>query len=302
MAVDGEYKSQVGLDQIFIAAILEDSIAAYTAGTPEWFAPAMEATVEPTVNSTTQYADDKPFDTMSSEGETRLTFNITNIPLAMRALVTGKTYDAATGRIFDGEGSSPEFALGFRSLKTNGKYRYYWMLKGKFEAPSGSFSTKKDTPEPQAQEITYVALSTIHRWTVGGKLQSLRKVEGDEDIAAFVPTGWFTQVQVPGTTVPAALTLSASVPADNATGVAVSASQTLTFSNPLPSGAPAGVSLLAANGAVIEPSAYSLDATGKIITIDPASDLAAATGYVITYAVTDVYGQSLRGAINFTTA
>jgi len=46
----------------------------------------------------------------------------------------------------------------------------------------------------------------------------------------------------------------------------------------------------------------TLDATKKIVTINPGSSLTGATPYLLTYAVTDIYGQVLQGAVNFTTA
>ena len=125
---------------------------------------------------------------------------------------------------------------------------------------------------------------------------------GDEDITNFVETGWFSQVQTPVATTPSALALSSSTPTDGATGISVSANQTLTFNNALPDGAVNQVLLIVASTGVNVAGTYTLDATKKIVTIDPTASLTAATAHIITYAVTDVYGQTLKGAINFTTA
>ena len=45
-----------------------------------------------------------------------------------------------------------------------------------------------------------------------------------------------------------------------------------------------------------------LDATKKIMTLDPASNLTASTAYKIAYNVKDIYGQWLQGIVDFTTA
>ena len=46
----------------------------------------------------------------------------------------------------------------------------------------------------------------------------------------------------------------------------------------------------------------SLDATKKILTINPDGNMAASTVHILTYGVVDIYGQTLKGVINFTTA
>lgn len=297
----GEYRSLIGLDNIYIAPVTLDSLVGYTAGTPVYFAPALEATIEPTINSETQYADDAAFDTMVSEGETVLTLNTTNIPVEVLALITGKVFDQATGRLWDNNAVPPYMALGFRSQKSNGKYRYYWFLKGRFDVPSESTSTKGDAPDPKPQEIRFTAINTVYPFDLGSIDGTVKRVMGDEDTTNFSATGWFTAVQTPAATTPSALALSSSVPTDGATGISVSANQTLTFNNTMPASVINNVALVGVDGAVIA-AAYTLDAAQKVVTINPTSNLSGATEYIITYAVTDVYGQALRGAVNFTTA
>lgn len=297
-----EYKSLIGLDSIYVAPVSADSVSAYTAGTPVYFAPALDASVEPTVNSETQYADDAPYDAMVSEGETKITMNVTNLPISVLALITGKVFDTVSGRLWDNNATPPYMALGFRSQKSNGEYRYFWFLKGRFDVPKEATSTKGDAPDPKPQEITYTAINTTYQFDLGDINGSVKRVVGDTDTTNFSETGWFTQVQTPAVVAPDALALSSSTPADADTGVSVSANQTLTFNNALPATAIYNVSLIKLSDASAVAAAYTLDATGKIITINPNSSLSASTEYIITYAVVDIYGQTLRGAINFTTA
>jgi len=297
-----EYKSFVGVDQLYVAEVLTDTAAAFTCDTPAWLAPLAELRLEPTVNSETQYADNQPYDSMDSVGETKITAIITNLPAEMYAKVTGQVFDATTGRIYEQEGIPPYFALGFRSLKSNGKYRYYWFLKCKFAVPKEEAVTKTDTPDFKAKELMITAIKTTHKFDLGGSItDSVKRVWGDEDTDSFSATSWFTQVQVPGVVAPSALALSTSDPLDGATGVAVSKTCTLTFNNMLPASAVNHVTLFEDDGTPVA-SAVSLDATRKIVSVDPNSDLSASTSYILVYAVTDIYGQSLAGVVNFTTA
>jgi methionine-rich copper-binding protein CopC len=108
-------------------------------------------------------------------------------------------------------------------------------------------------------------------------------------------------VQTPVVVAPSALALSSSTPADGATGVSVSANLTLTFNNALPAGEIYHVTLTKADGTVVA-GAFSLDATQKILTINPTANLDASSVYLVGIGVTDIYGQHLQTAINFTTA
>lgn len=297
----GEYKSTIGVSDLYVAAISADSATAYTAGTPAYFAPVAVVGVAPSVNRETQYADDNPYDTFVSEGETELTLTVTGIPPEMLAAVLGKTFDATTGRVYDTGATPPDYALGFKSKKSNGSYRYYWYLKGKFSTPSESFETQGDTPAPQTTEIVFTAVSSTYAFDVGATNEEVKRVWGDDDTDAFDPTNWFTQVQTPAVASVSALALSSSVPTDGATGISVSANQTLTFNNEMQSDVTARIVISKADGTQAA-ATITLDATKKIVTIDPGSSLSASTVYLISYAVEDIYGQTLSGVVNFTTA
>jgi len=302
MPNSGEYKSRIGLDSLYVAVVSADSASAYTAGTPAYLAPAAEASQEPTSSFEVQYADDQPYDVMTAEGDTKISLVVTNIDLQTLATITGRVFDAASGRLWDNGGEAPYCALSFRSLKANGSYRYYQYLKGKFDMPKEETATKGESPEPKTLDLTFTAIRTTYEWNLGTVTDSVKRIVGDEDTTNFSATGWFTSVQTPAFSAPAALSLSSSVPTDGATGVSVSANQTLTFNNTMVDAVIYSVGLfLVSDGSVIA-GTITLDATKKIVTINPTSSLTAATAYLITYAVTDVYGQHLTGAVNFTTA
>lgn len=299
-----EYQPQVGLDSLYAALVTQDDAAGYAAETPEYFAPAVNATAEPTTGLETFYADNQPFVVLTSEGETKITLDTSNIPIQILAKYLGKTFDATTGRMYDTGGGAvpPDAALSFRSEKSNGSQRYFQYLKGKFSVPKDEAATAKDTKEAKPSQIVFTAVNTVHKFDVGGgTLKSVKRVVGDEDTDAFSATGWFTQVQVPGVGTPSALALSVSDPVDGASAVAVSKTVTLTFNNALQADAIYGVVLVKADGTKVT-AVNSLDATKKIMSVDPSADLDAASTYIVTYGVTDIYGQTLQGAINFATA
>jgi hypothetical protein len=217
--------------------------------------------------------------------------------------VLGKVFDAATGRMFDNGGTPPDVALSFRSLKSNGSYRYYQFLKGKFGAPSEEQASSTDTPDPKPAKITYTAVKTIYQFDLGSFNDGVKRVIGDEDTTSFSATTWFSAVQVPSAGAPGAFSLSSSSPADAATGVVVSVNITLTFSNALASGSENGILLTTAAG-VPKACDRTLNAGRTVVTLDPTTNMAGATEYlVIIPGVVDVFGQALADTvINFTTA
>lgn len=303
--VQAEFRQTVGLDNLYAAQILTDDADAFSTDTPFSLAPVAEAVATPSTDSQTQYFDNQPYDTLQSEGDTEVTLKISNLPAEYHALLTGNTFDAATGRVLDSaEGNPPEFALGFRSKKANGSYRYYWFLKGTFAAPKDEAATQKDTPDPKMVELVYRAIKTVHKFTVDGVAKSFKRVWGDEDTANFDETGWFSSVQIPASGSPSALSLSSSSPADGATGVAVSASVVLTFSNPLAGNAENGIILVRSDTQAPIACARTINAARTVVTLDPASNLTSAkTFLVIIPGVTDIYGQSLADTVvDFATA
>ena len=272
-AAAGEYKSRIGLDSLYIAEVTADTSSGYTADTPEYFAPAAEASQEPTSSFEIQYADDQPYDVSTSEGETKVNISVTNLPIAMLAKITGRVFDATTGRMYDNGAEAPYIALSFRALKSNGSYHYYQYLKGKFDMPKEDGSTKAESPDPKVMQLTYTAIRTTYAFDLGDINDSVKRVVGDEDTANFSATGWFGAVQTPVVGSYSALALSSSTPTDAATGVSITANQTLTFNNMLASNSENNVALLDATNTVVA-GAITIDATRKIITINPTAALA----------------------------
>jgi len=200
MAYDaGEYKPRVGVDSIYVAEVIADELGVYTVGTPEYLAPAAEVTPSSTTNSETIYADDQAYETFTTRGETAIAMIVTGLPLGMAAKLTGQVFDEASGVMYEHGGVPPYYALMFRSLKSNGSYRYYLFPKVKFDVPDEEAVTRGETPEPKLQKLNVHAIKTVCKFQLDdyGLEEGLQRVVGDDDIAAFDPTDCLTTVQVP---------------------------------------------------------------------------------------------------------
>jgi phi13 family phage major tail protein len=194
----GEYKPRVGLDSLYIAEITTDELGAFEHEAPEYLAPAAEASQASTVNSETIYADDQAYDTFTTKGETVITLSVTNVPLELLAKLTGQSFDNATGLFYEFGGVPPYFALMFRSMKSNGSYRYYCFPKCKFDVPDEEASTKGETPDPKMLEITVHAIKTTCKFELPDDvIDGIIRAIGDEDLENFDGADWFTDVNVP---------------------------------------------------------------------------------------------------------
>ncbi len=303
IANPNEYQSTVGLEDVYIAEVLEDSEDVYNAGVPEIMAPAIDGTIEPTINSKTQYANNIPFAALTQEGDTKVTLNVTGLPQALQAWLTGNSFDAASGRFFNHGGTPPYFALSFRSQKASGGEVYVQYLKGRFSFAAQDISTKTDTPDPKPRKLIYTAIQTTYRFAVDGSQNKGTKfVSGDTDTDNFDETGWFLSVQVPVVAAAPAFTVIY-LPADAATGVLATANFTATFSNKIKTGT-AGISLIRVSTLLPIANAITLDSTKKIITIDPTASLTAGAQYaVVLTGVKSIYNQTLADAVvDFTVA
>ena len=303
----GEYRSAVGLKDLYYALVTQDDELGYVTETPAKLAPVATAKATPSTASETQYMDDQAYDNVSAEGETKLEIEISNLPESIRARLSGEVFDEASGRTFDNADPSgaPYFALGYRFKKSNGKYRYRWYNKCRLEKPTEENATQADKPTLKTSTLNITAIKTIYQFDLrgdGSLMDGNKRVGGDEDTDNFSATGWFSAVQVPTVPAHSALALSSSTPAHAATGVAVSANVVLVFNNALAQGAEEHVTIVDETfGQVLTAATFSEDR--KTLTLNPSSNLSSATTYgVIFNAVPDVFGQTLTDFISFTTA
>jgi phi13 family phage major tail protein len=290
---------QIGLRDLYYAILTKDDSTGVAYQTPVKIAGAINAKISPKVDTQTLYADDGPSETVTSLGEIEVEFEVKDIPLPVQAALLG--HSVSNGILIkNADDVAPYVALGFRSKKSNGKYRYVWLYKGRFETPEQEYKTMEDKPNFQSAKLkgTFVKRDYDGLW----------QVIGDEDEAGFTQANtWFDAVvNVSADTTPPILT--STTPADNATAVPVSTTIQWVFSEAI---APDCVNL--ANFMVIEDSdgsvvlgTLSQSADKTTITFTPSANLSAATDYKIiaTTGVRDLTGNYMAQAQvrKFTTA
>ena len=289
-----------GVDKLYYALVTQDDADGYAADAPQPLAPLATSVQTPSSNQEVKYFDNKAMFNMSAEGETKLKFDITHLPLETQAILLGKVYDSTTESVYDNSSTPPDIAIGFRALNADGSYTLYWFLKGQFTPFPENANTKSDKPDPQGLSLEYTSIFTTHEFDLDGVLTASvkrRKSSKQADVAT-----WFDAVQVPVNGTPSALTATPA-PADGATAQATNVAITVTFNNPLASGAERGIGLLRNDTQAAISVTRSISANRKIVTLAH-SALTAAKTYLITInGVQDMYGQSLADAVyDFATA
>lgn len=288
---------QIGLKNLAYAILTQDDVNGVAYSAPKNLAEAILAKIVPKTTTALQWADDGVSDMGVWVAETTAEFDVQDVPFAVQADLLGHTLvnGIITKKSTD---LAPFVAIGYKSIKMNGKYRYEWLLKGKFETLEIDAETKTDKPKPQNPKLkgTFVKRTFDDAW--------IR--QGDEDINAAVGATWFTAVEATADTTPP--TLTSVTPLNNATLVAVGTTYAWLFSEAiLPASVTAGNFFMVADvtGAGVA-GALTQSADQKTITFTPTAALTAATAYrtIATTDVSDLSGNKLaQPQVNkFTTA
>jgi phi13 family phage major tail protein len=181
----------IGLRDVHYAKMLTDTSSGATYDTPVKISGAISANVNPNSSSATLFADDGPYDSAATLGEISLELNMADIPAAISADLLGHTYQGGmlTKRSTD---TPPYVAVGYRSLKSNGYYRYTWLYKGKFTDGESDNATKGDSIEYQTPTLTGAFVKRDY--------DDVWQTEADSDdtnISQSTITNWFASVVAP---------------------------------------------------------------------------------------------------------
>jgi len=115
--------AQVGLKDLHFAILTQDTKEGLTYEVPEAMVGAINATINPAVNTQELYADDQLWESVSALGKIDVEVETADLPLDVRAKILGNKI--VEGVLVENKGDiAPHLALGFKSLKSNGKYRY----------------------------------------------------------------------------------------------------------------------------------------------------------------------------------
>lgn len=171
--------STVGLKNVVLAPLTVDTEETLTYGMLQAVAGAMEASITPdNTDPDIQYADDIEFDVLYADPSLSFKSKMADLPLAIQEMIFGNTIDDNGVLIRKASDKPPYFAIGFKSEKSNGKFRYIWLFKVRAKPVTENYATKEGgTITRQTGDVEWTAIKRTH----DGAYQAV----ADEDENAF---------------------------------------------------------------------------------------------------------------------
>ncbi|GHV27163.1 hypothetical protein FACS18948_4090 [Clostridia bacterium] len=187
----------IGLDKLYYAKITEGSDGIETYATPQVLAMAMKADLSIELSEASLFADDSVAWMMKDFKSGKLTLGIEDLTPTVISDLTGAVVDDNGVIISAAENIGPPVAIGFRALKPDGKYRYFYLYKVKFGAPATNLQTKADGITFQSPTIEGTIMRRNKPDAMNKHPWKCEITEGGSGVAQSTITGWFSEVYEP---------------------------------------------------------------------------------------------------------
>lgn len=196
MAENRKPVPKIGVDMLYVAPVIRDDETGVIYGEPIRLPGLNSIGYDPSTKSATYDADDGTYESFVADGVTSVSIRVADLLSEHYVLLLGLKQDEV-GVIYEGtEDNPPEMALGWRSQKSDGSYRFVWVLKGKFGKSSESYATKSGSGiSYNDMELSYTALNRICDGLKRRQVDSNEpKLDGKISLAALSgsETGWFS--------------------------------------------------------------------------------------------------------------
>lgn len=146
---------RIGVDMLFYAKVISDNAEGTVYGTPVRLEGVNNIGYNPNTQSASYDADDGTYVSYSADGEVQTTLEVANLDPTIYADIMGLKMEG--GIIKEGASdNAPEIAIGFRSQKSDGSYRFIWITKGKCQKQQENYTTKGGSG------ITFQPTSIVH--------------------------------------------------------------------------------------------------------------------------------------------
>lgn len=187
----------IGLDRLFYAKITESEDGEETYAVPTPLAKAMKADLSIELAEAILYADDGAAAVIKDFKSGKLTLGVDDIGISAAQDLTGSVTDDNGVLISSSENAGSPVAVGFRAMKPDGMYRYFWLYKVKFGIPSTNLQTKGDSITFQTPTIEGTVMRRNKLDGMGKHPWKAEVTEGSAGVATATITGWFGQVYEP---------------------------------------------------------------------------------------------------------
>jgi phi13 family phage major tail protein len=187
----------IGMDKLFYSKIQEDSNGEETYGTPIPLAKAINADLSIELAEATLFADDGAAYVIKDFKTGSLTLGVDDIGITAAQDLTGAMVDDNGVLVSASENDSATVAIGFRALKPNNKYRYFWLYRVKFGVPSTNLQTKGDSITFQTPAIQGTVMRRNRPDMLGKHPWKAEVTEGDPGVSESTVSDWYAEVYEP---------------------------------------------------------------------------------------------------------
>lgn len=186
--------STVGLKNMVIAPVTEDTETSTTYGDLQRVAGAIEATITPENNDPDiQFFDDVEGDVLYPDPELTFKTKLADLPLIVQEMIFSNKIDDNGVLIRTANDKPGYFAVGFMSEKANGTYRYVWLFKVRAKPVTETYATKEGTSiTRQTGEVEWTAIKR----TSDGRYQAVAD-EGENGFTAEKAAVFLNTVYTP---------------------------------------------------------------------------------------------------------
>lgn len=186
--------STVGLKNMVIAPVTEDTETSTTYGNLQRVAGAIEATITPENNDPDiQFFDDVEGDVLYPDPELTFKTKLADLPLIVQEMIFSNKIDDNGVLIRTANDKPGYFAVGFMSEKANGTYRYVWLFKVRAKPVTETYATKEGTSiTRQTGEVEWTAIKR----TSDGRYQAVAD-EGENGFTAEKAAAFLNTVYTP---------------------------------------------------------------------------------------------------------
>lgn len=178
--------AKIGISNLHYATMTTEDTASSAAvyGTVKAVPGTVSASITPSANKSTLYADNGPYETASSLGEITLALNLADLEPSVQADLLGHTLDSTTQQLdYKSSDVAPYVCVMFEFLLGSGKKRCVKLWKGVFSEPTDEGTTKGENVEFQTSSIeaSFVQLKNNSLW------KSTKDFDANADTSA-----WYT--------------------------------------------------------------------------------------------------------------
>ncbi|GHU82622.1 hypothetical protein FACS1894196_1240 [Clostridia bacterium] len=187
----------IGFDKLYYARITQSDDGEEIYAVPAILAKAMKADLSIELAEAVLFADDGAAEVLKDFKSGKLSLGVDDIGVSAAQDLTGATTDDNGVLVSASENAGAPVAIGFRAMKPDGKYRYFWLYKVKFGIPSTNLQTKGDSITFQTPTIDGTVMRRNKLDGLGKHPWKAEVTEGGAGVPSATIAGWFGQVYEP---------------------------------------------------------------------------------------------------------